>query len=58
MMIRAVRLYCSRKGIWHYVVERDGKLSWSSLKTRDEKKARQRFEEIKARFEEAMKDER
>jgi hypothetical protein len=46
-MIRMVRLYRSDKGIWRYEIERDGQIRWSSLRTKNERIARQRFEKMK-----------
>lgn len=45
-MIKPVRIYRNRiNGIWRIEFERDGKLYWSSLRTRDEVKARRKWEE-------------
>ena len=44
MSFRVLRLYCSRRGIWRYEFERDGKVYWSSLHTRSESNARARYE--------------
>lgn len=38
--MRLLRLYRSDKGVWRYDLNRDGKVYWSSLRTRDEAKAR------------------
>jgi hypothetical protein len=43
---RLVRLYLSEKGIWCYEFERDGKIRWSSLCTRDEGEARKIYEHL------------
>ncbi len=48
--MKMLRLYQSDKGIWRYEVERYGKVSWSSLHTRDERVARATYERIKARI--------
>jgi hypothetical protein len=34
-MMRLVRVYQSDKGIWHYEFERNGKVYWASLRTRN-----------------------
>jgi hypothetical protein len=46
--MKPVRLYRSEKGIWHYEVERDGALYWSSLHTRSEQVARAKYERLEA----------
>lgn len=50
-MTRVLRLYRTDKGIWHYEIERDGRVYWSSLHTKKEILARARFERIKAAYE-------
>ncbi len=47
---RLLRLYQSEKGIWHYEIERDGIVKWSSLGTRDERVARRKYESLKSAF--------
>jgi hypothetical protein len=47
---RLLRLYRSDKGVWRYDLERDGVVRYSSLRTRDERKARADYERIKACF--------
>ena len=49
--MRYLRIYQSDKGIWHYEIERNGKITWSSLRTRDEGEARRKF----ARMVESLK---
>lgn len=51
-MMRLVSLYRSDKGIWRYEAERDGKLYWSSLGTRNETAAIHRLANIVRGFEE------
>jgi nitric oxide synthase oxygenase domain/subunit len=46
-------MFRSDRGIWRYEVERNGRLYWSSLHTRDEKKARTKYERMKAAYEAA-----
>lgn len=46
-----MRLYKSPGGMWHYETERDGKLYWSSLHTRNEDMAKIAYERIKAMLE-------
>ena len=47
-MSRLLRLYRSDKGIWRYDIERDdGRVRWSSLNTRSEHIAWQKFERMK-----------
>jgi hypothetical protein len=48
--IRLVRLYLSEKGIWHYDIERNGIVKWSSLGTRDEGEARRKYESLQERL--------
>jgi hypothetical protein len=45
-MIKLIRLYRSDKGIWRFEMERDGTLYWASLLTRDEAKARAKYERM------------
>lgn len=47
-MTKFVRIYQSDRGIWHCEIERDGQRYWSSLRTRDEAKARRAAERLKA----------
>ena len=49
---KLLRLYQSERGIWHYEIERWGKVYWSSLHTRDEVKARGMYERIKKTLDE------
>ena len=51
MIIRLLRLYRSEKGIWRYEIERDGKIYWSSLRTRDKRKAVEYYERYKESLE-------
>jgi hypothetical protein len=51
--LRAVRLYQSDRGVWRVEIERDGVTKWSSLRTRNEKKAQAEFARIKAIYESA-----
>ncbi len=46
--IRMMRLYRSETGIWHYETERDGRMRWASLHTRDENKARRKYDNLRA----------
>jgi len=50
---RMVRLYLSERGIWHYEVERDGIVKWSSLHTRDEGEARRKYDRMQRAYTEA-----
>lgn len=51
MTVKLLRLYRSEKGIWRYDLERDGKLFWASLHTRDEREARETYAKIKVNYE-------
>jgi hypothetical protein len=53
---KLVRMYRSTGGIWRYDIERDGKFYWSSLHTRDEQKARAKYEQMKARMKKAREE--
>jgi hypothetical protein len=48
MTIRLLRLFRSEKGIWRYEIERNGEVRWSSLRTRDEKKARAHYDKLRS----------
>ena len=52
-MIKLVRLFRAANGMWHYEIDRDGRLYWSSLGTRDEAKARARYQHMQEVFDEA-----
>ena len=43
---KLTRLYRSEKGIWRYEIERDGRLYYASLHTRDEAHARGMYARI------------
>ena len=43
---KLIRLFQADNGIWRYEIERWGKVYWSSLRTRDEAKARDVYERI------------
>ena len=43
---RLVRLFQSDKGIWRYEIERDGEVRWTSLHTRNEKRAREKYDRL------------
>jgi hypothetical protein len=45
-MARLVRLFKSDKGIWRYEIERDGEVRWTSLHTRNEKRAREKYDRL------------
>jgi hypothetical protein len=49
-MTRLVRLYRSAKRIWRYEIERDGVIRWSSLHTRDEVVAREKYRKLQEIF--------
>jgi hypothetical protein len=47
--MKVLRIFKSDRGIWQIEFERNGKVVWSSLRTRDEAEAnrkRQRYERI------------
>lgn len=50
MTAKVLRLYQSDKGIWRYEIARDGRVTWSSLHTRDECIARAAYERIVATY--------
>ena len=43
---KPLRLYQSENGIWRYDIERNGKVYYASLHTRDEAKARAVYERM------------
>ena len=43
---RPLRLYQSDRGIWRYDIERNGKVYYASLHTRDEARARAFYERM------------
>lgn len=40
--MKLIRIYQSDRGIWHVEFERDGRRLWSSLRTKDEREAKQK----------------
>lgn len=44
--MKMLRLYRSEKGIWRYDIERNGEVRWASLRTRDKRKAREKYETL------------
>ena len=53
--MKFLRVYQSDSGFWHYDVERDGVVRWSSLNTKDERKARAAYERLKANLDNYLK---
>ena len=49
---RLIRLFQSAKGVWRYEFARDGEVRWSSLRTRDEHKARKMYDAMRERHDE------
>jgi hypothetical protein len=46
MIVEPVRLYQSNKGIWHVELKRGAELRWHSLKTRNERTAQRKWNEL------------
>jgi hypothetical protein len=45
--MKFLRLYQSDKGIWRYEIERNGKVYWTSLRTRSRTKAERDYRRMK-----------